>query len=209
MYDHNSYDPARTLLIFVHGGGWTGGDKDAPNFAGMQEFADQSGYYCRSINYTLATPEQQSFPIVMWDVEQLRRVFVKELQPTRTFYVGSSAGANIAALSAYWYRDKNNLSGFIGFYGAYNLRRSEDFNAEVNRRMKIYLGPRGAWQASPPPLDIPMLLIHGTKDKTVLPVQSERMGKTLLVDEKHAFKIFNYSDRIIDFIINSHHRIGQ
>jgi acetyl esterase/lipase len=88
------------ILLFIHGGGWSMGDKThaAPEKA---KWANGQGWAFASANYRLvpqATVEQQAADIVH-AIAWLRANAAKEgLDPERIVLMGHSAGAHLAAL---------------------------------------------------------------------------------------------------------------
>lgn len=87
-------------LLFIHGGGWSGGRKDADN--DFFERLCQLGYRVVSANYTLACDNAPSFPQAVLDV----RAAVGWIKTQGPAYglsdcivvVGTSAGGHLAAM---------------------------------------------------------------------------------------------------------------
>lgn len=91
-------------LIFIHGGGWSGGDKRF-GYAGLQGAVDfaQKGYVCVAVNYRLA--RKAPFPAAVEDVRTavrwLRaRAAEYNVDPDRIGAYGNSAGAHLALMLA-------------------------------------------------------------------------------------------------------------
>ena len=88
------------LIIWIHGGGWTSGDKDlSPN--GPQVRQTTRGYAVASINYRLS--QQAKFPAQIEDCKAAVRWLRAHagqfnLDPARIAVWGSSAGGHLAAL---------------------------------------------------------------------------------------------------------------
>lgn len=98
--DHTG-DQSRPLIVFVHGGGWSKGDKGnatgrlkPPHYTGQ-------GYIFASINYRLvpdATVEQQAADVAM-ALKALVGDYKKfGIDTTRVVLMGHSAGAHLVAL---------------------------------------------------------------------------------------------------------------
>lgn len=92
--------PRAPILLFVHGGGWSAGDKRHAA-ADKARWANANGWAFASANYRLvpqATVEQQAADIagaIAW----LRANAAREgLDPDRIVVMGHSAGAHLAAL---------------------------------------------------------------------------------------------------------------
>ena len=88
------------VLLFVHGGGWSIGDK-AHAAAAKASWANSKGWAFASTNYRLvpqATVEQQAADVAS-AIAWLRANAAKEgLDPDRIVLMGHSAGAHLAAL---------------------------------------------------------------------------------------------------------------
>jgi len=154
------YEPAgdtvskRAVVIWVHGGGFTGGDKggDWQTFArNMTRF----GYVSVSINYRLSsdytgnTGQQDARAAVRWvraKADSLR------LDTSNIAIGGGSAGAIISMAVAYW-EGPEGTSGNPGYSSA--------VHAVID--MWGWLHPVTEMEAGEPPIDI----IHGTADETV------------------------------------------
>jgi acetyl esterase/lipase len=87
------------LFIFIHGGGWSFGDK---RMAGhMAVHARAQGYAFASLNYRLvpaATPQQQAEDVAAAIALLVRDADELEIDPGRIILSGHSAGAHLAAL---------------------------------------------------------------------------------------------------------------
>lgn len=99
----------RPTLIFIHGGGWSGGDK-AP-IPQLCALALNQGFAVASINYRLTSqaaqfaPERVTFPAQIHDVKGAVRWLRANagtfgLDPTRFASFGTSAGGHLSALLA-------------------------------------------------------------------------------------------------------------
>lgn len=92
-------DTPRPAIVFVHGGGWTGGDKRTPAFLGQAlEFAAR-GYVCITVNYRLDETKLQCVEDVKCSVRWLRAHAQKyNLDPDRIGAYGNSAGAHLVTM---------------------------------------------------------------------------------------------------------------
>jgi len=226
-YDLETTD-SDILLVLVHGGGWVQGDKRAANFdngEAIKYVAKRYGINIASVNYTLAKPGTPTAPInkdgpkprpthnVYIAVTKIKQ----RTGASRVVLLGTSAGANIAALTYAYYKDK--IDGFIGFYGVYDLKRSNDFNSTVQGMVDTYTGGSNQKKLTASPVNIRFptkkyLLFHGNEDTVVESIQSALMVDKkpgaefhLIEGKNHGFKVFGekndpapWVERLIRFV---------
>ncbi|MFZ1452005.1 MAG: alpha/beta hydrolase [Ferruginibacter sp.] len=110
------------VLIMIHGGGWTGGDK-----ADFTVFVDtlkkrMPDYAILNINYRLASfPANNPFPTQELDV----KAAVEFIHANRSTYLisnkfvlmGASAGGHLSLLHAYKYQTPTKIKAVIDFFG--------------------------------------------------------------------------------------------
>ena len=89
------------LIIFVHGGGWKGGDKN--NTTGRTKVAHYTGqgFAFASINYRLvpaATVEQQAADVANAVAKLISQARALGIDPRRIILMGHSAGAHLVSL---------------------------------------------------------------------------------------------------------------
>jgi acetyl esterase/lipase len=101
LYAPATGEAPHPLVVIIHGGGWTVGDKrgELPS-AAIPAFLDL-GYAVASVNYRLAT--ESVFPAPLLDVKAAIRYLRAhaadfDLDPDRFALIGESAGAHLAAL---------------------------------------------------------------------------------------------------------------
>ena len=110
------------VVIVIHGGGWTGGDKR--DMLELSEYLASRGYIVANIGYRLA-PEW-GFPSAQHDVaaaiEYIKNLeYTHNVDPTRIALLGRSAGGQIAMLAAYR-TTAPAIRGVVSFYGPFALR---------------------------------------------------------------------------------------
>lgn len=99
------YQPAqqavknRTVLLFIHGGGWRSGNKEM--HAALLERLALRGYVCISPEYRLST--EALYPAAVHDIKSAirwTRAYAKEYQidPEKIIVAGHSAGGELAAM---------------------------------------------------------------------------------------------------------------
>lgn len=187
----------RPGIVFIHGGGWSGGDKS--------EFADKAkemagrGYVAISVNYRLAP--KFKYPAAVDDVQLAVRWLKSRsadlhLDPDRIGAMGASAGGHLAAMLGV--RDgRGRVAGgvnslelqarvrcVVDYYGRMDLGLEPVSSGFTEFR----IGFIGHTKAESPDLyaeaspithvdarTAPFLLVHGARDPQVDPAQSIRM----------------------------------
>jgi dipeptidyl aminopeptidase/acylaminoacyl peptidase len=176
---------ARTkVVVLVHGGFWTGGDKaDLAVYA--QKLAEM-GYAVANINYRLASGSAKvGLDEQLNDIEiALKFVQSKasewEISPKGAALAGASAGAHLSMLYTYAYNADNYIKTVISLAGPANLTDSRNVNPMVQAvvygligkdlelNSQAYLSASPLYQVKPG--SKPTLIFHGKQD-VVVPVQ--------------------------------------
>jgi len=192
---------ARPAAVYVHGGGWQGGDKGGG--AGMLAVNELlgRGYLVASINYRLAPAFP--FPAQIEDAKcaiRYLRAHARQYQldPERIGAWGGSAGGHLAALlgtadagagfdtSGGWTNQSSRVQAVVDLFGPADLAAGVGLgNSRVGRAVF------GAQSADDPVLkkaspvsyvtkdDPPFLILHGDQDRVVPLAQSERLAAAL------------------------------
>lgn len=141
------------VLIQVHGGGWTIGDKSQQGLILMNRMAAR-GWVCVAMNYRLAP--KHPFPAQIIDVKRAiawTRDHIAEYggDPSYLVITGGSAGGHLAALAALTpevaeyqpgFEDADTtVSACVPFYGVYDMGGVTGDQAAVAMRDR-FLGPR-------------------------------------------------------------------
>ena len=191
----------RPAVVIIHGGGWTGGDKGAAREINIGTNLALNGYVGLSINYVLASTNKAvskaTWPHNLHDcmtaVRWLRKNAERlQVDPERIGVIGGSAGGHLAAMLAVL-GDKDGLDP-KGPYGEFSCRVKCAVDlygpADLSDRPHLtMLGkPReeaaALYRAASPVTyvdknDPPILILHGTADKTVPVAQSELFAAKL------------------------------
>ena len=194
VYQPKVLDGPSPVVMYVHGGGWTGGDKS--DGAGTMFFPElqRRGYLVVSINYRLAP--MYKFPSQIQDVKCAIRYFranaaAYNLDPDRIGAMGSSAGGHLVALlgtvttEAAW--DDGPYAGQFGrvqavvdMFGPTDLVSMAYIqNKRLEARVFGLTDPQDPLFQNYSPIthvtsdDPPFLILHGDQDETVPLEQSQ------------------------------------
>lgn len=207
----------RPCVIFIHGGGWSSGDKSA--YEGRARKYALAGFHVISINYRLAKMDDKTthWPAQLQDVQAAVR-WVRQnaihfrIDPNRIGVGGDSAGGHLALmLGANLYSvsgDRSHLySGFSPFPNCVlNMFGPCDLSMEGMKEFiaalplfneKSYEQVPDLYKAASPINKItaffpPTIIMHGTSDETVPYAESVLLDKKLTeVNVPHKFITFN------------------
>lgn len=195
------------LAFIVHGGSWIGGDRK--DFTSTAKRLTGMGYAAATVSYRLAKKASGRFPAPIEDLRcALRTLRARSaefsIDPERVVGMGQSAGAHLVAelaLTADRFdindlacplREENiELQSVIGYFGPYDLRKTEDLNFGQIWILSNFLGslpsinPKLAEFASPVAQIHDELtsfyLVHAANDN-VVPVKSSQEFSVALAD---------------------------
>jgi len=91
----------KPAIVFIHGGGWTGGDKD--DFKDLAVYFSQQGFVTFSVNYRLVWTPELRHPVPYDDVQTAMRFLRSRatlygIDPGRMGAMGGSAGGHLVGL---------------------------------------------------------------------------------------------------------------
>ena len=188
------------VLLQVHGGGWSIGNKDQQGIPLMQHLAAK-GWVCVAINYRLSP--RDAFPAHVVDVKRAIAWIRENIadyggDPAYLAITGGSAGGHLVALAALTAGDRTLQPGFedadtsvqvaVPHYGVYDFAGSTGLRSAEQMRDE-FLGPRilqrrwaddpEAFEAASPLLriteDAPdFFVLHGALD-TLVAVEQARL----------------------------------
>jgi acetyl esterase/lipase len=185
------------VLIMIHGGAWSSGDK-----ADFTSFVDTMkrrlpGYAVFNINYRLAAGTSNLFPTQETDVKSaVDFIYSKRneyLISDKFVLLGASAGAHLALLQAYKYNSPVKVKAVVDFFGP------TDMVDMYNNPASPYVPPSAiaalmggtptsnpAIYASSSPINyvsiasaMPTIMLHGGLDPLVRPSQSTALQARL------------------------------
>ncbi len=204
-------DGLAPAVVFVHGGGWTGGN--AQQYLAHCAYFAQRGAVGISVEYRLMDREhgislcdcmEDVAAAVAWLREHAAQMGVDSV---RIAAMGDSAGAHLllsllARDRVYWPNALVNCNGvtdLTGTFLSFVPRQPNDTEASVLERA-VQLSPLSHICAGLPPL----LNLQGADDKTVLPDETERFHQAyrsygndsryiVWPDTRHAFLVPDYT----------------
>jgi len=184
-------------VVIIHGGGFTGGHRDAARELNIGSTLARNGYVGMSIDYALADIGRPIWPQNLFDcktaVRWLRANADRlQIDPNHIGVIGGSAGGTLSSLvTLTGVNDGLDPEGPYGnfscqvqcgvdMYGIANMAEWHDSvmfaktNEEAPELYKM-ASPLTYVRADSPP----MLILHGTADKTVDVSQSEKFAEAL------------------------------
>jgi acetyl esterase/lipase len=184
-------------VVIIHGGGFTGGHRDAARELNIGSTLARNGYVGMSIDYALADIGRPTWPQNLFDcktaVRWLRANADRlQIDPDHIGVIGGSAGGTLSSLvTLTGVNDGLDPEGPYGnfscqvqcgvdMYGIANMAEWHDSvmfaktNEEAPELYKM-ASPLTYVRSDSPP----MLILHGTADKTVDVSQSEKFAETL------------------------------
>lgn len=133
------------VMILVHGGGWSSGDKNDMN--GFKDFirSEFPNMGIVNMNYRLADANNQPYPMQINDITSV----INYLKTERNFYVidddfafiGASAGAHLAMLWSYAFDTETNIDMICSIVGPTNLTDPaylNNTNPELQALLNLY-----------------------------------------------------------------------
>jgi acetyl esterase/lipase len=181
-------------VLIIHGGGWSGGDKRATREINIGTTLAQNGYVGMSINYALATSSNTTptWPQNLYDCKNAVRWLRQnaghlQIDPERIGVIGGSAGGHLAAMVALTGPELDppgtgscRVQCAVDLYGPVLWFEQRDISMFRKTRAEA---PELYKQADPrthaDKNDPPILILHGTADKTVAVADSEALAVAL------------------------------
>jgi len=196
-------------LVWIHGGGWTGGAKGAPREENVCRTLAAKGYVCASIDYRLG---DGAWPQNLLDCKNGVRYLKAHatehgIDPARIAVAGGSAGGHLALMvgltagkpefepQAPYPGVSSTVTCIIDFYGPANLMNRQEVNKDGTPTGQRRLGgPASVYGTSSMDAEVfkiaspvnhihakspPVLILHGRADGTVDYRQSEELARVL------------------------------
>ncbi len=185
------------LLVFIHGGGWKSG-KRADYLVYLASFAEK-GYMTATVSYRLK--RDSIYPACVEDISDAVKWLFKNgetygYDPDRIALIGGSAGAHLALLVGYGWKDSriqnDNTESAHRIKAVVDIYGPVDLTTEYGQTQRLVTGFIGHSYAEKPELYKeaspitwlkssvpPTLILHGTSDKLVPISQSETLKSRL------------------------------
>ena len=202
LYLPPTFEPGKKYpgIVIIHGGGWTGGDKGAARERNIGTTLASHGYVCMSINYALAKAGSPTFPQNIQECKRAVRWLRKnaarfQLDVDHVGAIGGSAGGHLTALLAvsgpevgidpeddaeYSCRIQAAVPMYPHCASSWEGRVPPQPYPSLPMFAKPQAEAPALWDSASPIKqlskdDPPMLILHGTADKTTPLDQSTRL----------------------------------
>jgi acetyl esterase/lipase len=200
------------VMLLIHGGGWTDGDKNDPLFSPFVDSIKRRlpEYAVFNINYRLSAPPSNLFPTQELDIKAATEfIYARRNEygiSDKFVFVGASAGAHLAMLQAYKYNSPVRAKAVVSFFGPADLLDMYNNPVGGNSLISLVLAQTIGKTPTQDPLiysnsspinfissgtGIPTILLHGGLDPLVNPQQSLAV-KTKLASAGIASKYILY-----------------
>ncbi len=183
------------LVILIHGGGWSEGDKQDFNFFIIELQKRLPGYAIANINYRLASNNNNLFPTQENDIKAAVEFLLNksgEYKISKQLaLLGASAGAHLSLLHSYKHNTNSTIKAVISLFGPTELVSLYDNppNSSITLLLSGVTGGTPAshvtiYQQSSPynfvnAQSCPTLLFHGGNDPLVPASQSSQLKDKL------------------------------
>jgi triacylglycerol lipase len=180
---------ARPILVFVHGGGFTGGDKHTPGqftYDNIMKWANEQGMVGVEINYRLAPKNQ--YPDAANDTRDALAWVAKNAakyggDPNKILLWGHSAGASLVGIYVshpeFHYKQGGGIIGAVMTSGGYEARPS-DFFGKDPEKIKAASSVDGLKKTS-----IPLFFTRAEWDPEVPQIAQGEMIHKVLTEAGH------------------------
>ena len=195
-YIPKNIQPGAKVIIYIHGGGWSGGDKSEFPKQLIEELAGKRGYVVVSMNYRLVKDNTNRFPAQIEDVKKLVAFISKnakryEYNGNEYALMGGSAGGHLAMLYAYGYDENKQVKTVVDLWGPTDLtdKAVRPDGSDADNTVIRFLGEKDVnaqitKDASPSwhltkETAVPTILFHGGKDPLVNVSQAKNLYQKL------------------------------
>ncbi|MCW3464908.1 glycerophosphodiester phosphodiesterase family protein [Chitinophaga nivalis] len=184
------------IIVYLHGGGWTGGDKKELPKQLIEELAGKLHYGVVSMNYRLIRDHQNIYPAQLDDVKKAL-AFISSKSKKLPFdgnqfaLIGGSAGAYLAMQYAYACDSLRQIKTVVDLWGPTDFtdKKVRQENKDADEKVTRLLGEpdpaaKIAFDASPfhqltKASGVPTILFHGGQDPLVDVNQAKKLHEKL------------------------------
>lgn len=197
------------VVIFIHGGSWSSGDKSEFNEAITAIRTQLPDYALFNINYRLANNNKNKFPAAIDDVQSAINFIVTKageytVNANKICLIGASAGAHLALLYSYKNNSDKRVKAVIDLFGPTDL--TDLYNNHpvpaasrpvlVNFFGTTPVGNKELYLSANPisfvTTAVPTKIFHGTAD-IVVPIDQSNRLKTALQANNIKVEMTSYS----------------
>ncbi|MGN7824843.1 glycerophosphodiester phosphodiesterase family protein [Chitinophaga sp. 22536] len=184
------------IIVYLHGGGWTGGDKKEFPKQLIDELAGKLHYGVVSMNYRLVRDHQNAYPAQLDDIKKAL-AFISSKSGKLSFdgsqfaLIGGSAGAYLAMQYAYACDSSHQIKTVVDLWGPTDFtdKKTRQENKDADEKVARLLGEpdpaaKIAFDASPyhqltKASGVPTILFHGGQDPLVDVSQAKKLHEKL------------------------------
>lgn len=196
-YLPENHSASTKIIVYLHGGGWTGGDKKEFPKQLIEELAGRLHYGVVSMNYRLIREDHQNtYPAQLDDVKKAL-AFISSKSKKLQFdgnqfaLIGGSAGAYLALQYAYACDSLRQIKTVVDLWGPTDFtdKKVRQENKDADEKVARLLGEpdpaaKIAFDASPyyqltKASGIPTILFHGGQDPLVDVSQAKKLHEKL------------------------------
>ena len=217
------------VIVYIHGGSWSRGDKSEFPKQLIDELVGKKGYIVVSMNYRLVKDGKNLFPAQIEDVKKAIAFLASQSKKYRFngnefALMGGSAGAHLAMLYAYAHDPGKLVKTVVNLWGPTDLsdKSVRADGSDANNTVIRFLGeadPKAPICLEASPLlhltkasAVPTIIFHGVQDPLVHVSQAENLHKKLqslevksqlelYPDEKHGMSAASAVD-VFDKIVS-------
>lgn len=179
------------VVVFIHGGGWSGGSKEDFNNLGMDTFFTARNCAVISMNYRLT--DKYPYPAALDDIGSVLDHINSnaenwQVNPAKICLFGRSSGAHLALEYAYTHNSDRRIKVVVDCFGPVDFTRGDVVNGQLGSFIEAMLGPYtyndNRWHDASPiyhlAAAVPTLIMQGTADSLVYASQSVELQDSLL-----------------------------
>lgn len=195
-YIPENHTPDTKVIVYIHGGSWSRGDKSEFPKQLIDELVGKKGYIVVSMNYRLVKDGKNLFPAQIEDVKKVIGFLSSQSKRYRFngsefALMGGSAGAHLALLYAYAHDPYKQVKTVVNLWGPTDLtdKSVRADGSDANNTVIRFLGeadPKAKICIDASPLlhltkesAVPTISFHGVEDPLVNVSQAENLHKKL------------------------------